>query len=144
MPVVIYRLGSIGANTETGACNPNDINTLFINIQHDTYGNIYHIVNNNGRISFQNVLDSIRSCDIQIEGISYDEWQNKLIEESKQNDQLKSIAEFFLHYNPFKQKSLLSIEKDSNKASQFAFSPLDNSYIVKWLLFILNNIIVSS
>ena len=30
VPVVIYRLGSIGARTVTGACNANDLNTLFI------------------------------------------------------------------------------------------------------------------
>lgn len=30
LPVIIYRLGSMGPNTETGACNPNDINTLLV------------------------------------------------------------------------------------------------------------------
>ncbi|CAF1105727.1 unnamed protein product [Adineta steineri] len=30
LPVVIYRLGSIGAHTETGACNRHDLNTLLI------------------------------------------------------------------------------------------------------------------
>ena len=30
LPVIIYRLGSMGPNTETGAYNPNDINTLLV------------------------------------------------------------------------------------------------------------------
>ena len=30
LAIVIYRLGSMGPNTETGACNPHDLNTLFV------------------------------------------------------------------------------------------------------------------
>ncbi|UJR20181.1 hypothetical protein I4U23_023313 [Adineta vaga] len=30
LPVVIYRLGSIGAHTQTGACNRHDLNTLLV------------------------------------------------------------------------------------------------------------------
>jgi fatty acid CoA ligase FadD9 len=171
LPIVIYRLGSIGANTETGACNPNDINTLFvatvmkigfypetiinsklnelsvniavqniISLQSNNYEKIYHIVNENSGISFQNVLDGIRSCDIQIESIAYDEWRAKLMSESKQNDLFKSVEEFFIDY-PLKQRSTLSVEQHSNEASQLTFSLLNNDYIMKWLLFILNNII---
>jgi fatty acid CoA ligase FadD9 len=166
LPVVIYRLGSIGANTETGACNPHDFNTLFVGtimkigyypetiinmklnelpvnvaaqriisldrIQSDSYGKIYHVINENGGISFQKVLDSIRRCDIQIESISYDEWRNKLVSESKPNGLLESIGEFFLQ-NPFKQRS--------NEASRLTFSSFDNDCIIKWLTFIRRNII---
>jgi fatty acid CoA ligase FadD9 len=170
LPVVIYRLGSIGASAETGACNPNDINTLLLatimkigyypetiihstfnglpvnfavqNIvsfnrhQSETYGKIHHIMNKHGNISFENVLDNIRRCDIQLECISYDQWRDKLISQSK------SVQEFFVHY-PFKQTSTLSAEKNLNDTSHLTFSSLENDYIMKWLLFILNNIINS-
>jgi hypothetical protein len=97
-------------------------------------------VNADSGILFQNVLDGIRRCDIQIESISYDEWRAKLMSESKQNNLFKSVEEFFLHYS-FKQKSTLCIEQHSNEASLFTFSPFDNGYIMKWLLFILNHVI---
>jgi hypothetical protein len=97
-------------------------------------------MNENGGISFQNVLEGIRNCDIQLESISYDKWRDKLMSESKQNGLLKSAEEFFIN-SPFKQRSTLSVEQYSNEVSQLSFSPLNNDYIIKWLLFILNNII---
>jgi thioester reductase-like protein len=173
LPVVIYRLGSIGASTETGACNLHDFNTLLVgtimkigcypatlvnmmlkevpvnhtvqtiislgHIQPDIYETIYHIVNENGGISFQNVLEGIRSCGIQIESIPYDEWRAKLMLESKQNELFESTGEFFLHHT-FKQKSTMSLEKPS----RLNFPSLDTDCIRKWLIFILNNIIGSS
>jgi hypothetical protein len=98
-----------------------------------TYGKIHHIINEHGKISFENVLDTIRNCNIQIEHVSYDEWREKLMSKSNQNDLFEYVQEFFIHY-PFKQTSTLSDEQ---------ISPLDNNYIMKWILFILNNVINS-
>ncbi|CAF1303765.1 unnamed protein product [Rotaria sp. Silwood1] len=176
LPIVIYRLGSIGPSTETGACNPHDVNTLFVstimklrhcpltminmklnqlpvnfaaqNIIHlnriatDTCGNIYHIVNENGGISFEDVLQGIRNCDIPIDTISDNEWRAKLMSESKQNDLLDLIGELFLH-NSFKPENTITVQKDSNEASQLNSLSLDNDYIRKWLIFILGSIISS-
>ncbi|CAF4158741.1 unnamed protein product [Rotaria sp. Silwood2] len=174
IPVNIYRLGSIGSNTQTGACNKHDLNTLFIStimkigyyplkivktklnqlpvdlaaqaiissdkIQSDTYGNIYYIVNKNEEIPFEDIVKCICKCGIKIESISDDEWKNQLMLQSKQNDFIKSIGEFFL-YNSFKQANSNAQENESIKNSHLNFLSGDNYYIMKWLTFILNNII---
>ena len=159
LPVVVYRLGSIGANIETGACNQHDFNTLLVgtiikigcypatlvnmtlkelpvnyavqsiisldHIQPDSYGKIYHIVNNNDGVSFQNVLQGMRSCGIQIESIPYDEWRLRLILESKQNGLFESTGEFFLQHQ-FKQKSAISVETHSSEPSLAIITILGN------------------
>ena len=174
LPIVIYRLGSIGASTETGACNPNDINNLFIttvmrivsypetivhsklnafpvdfaaqniislsHTQSDTCGKIYHIMNENDPILFQDIFESIRHCGIQIESVPYDVWHNKLLSESKQNRLFESIGEYFFHY-PLKQRSTLVAQKDSNEACRCALPALDHDYIMKWLLLLIENIL---
>ncbi|CAF3749006.1 unnamed protein product [Rotaria sp. Silwood1] len=173
IPVIIYRLGSIGASTETGACNKHDLNTLFLSTimmsgyypstivkkkfnqlpvnlaahtiiipnqnQSYTYGKIYHIVNQNETISFENIAECICKCGIKIEPICDDEWKHKLILQSKENNFIKSIGEFFI-YNLFKQTNSTVQQNKSNENSQLNFLSIDNNYIMKWLTFILQHI----
>ncbi|CAF4775110.1 unnamed protein product, partial [Rotaria sp. Silwood2] len=89
---------------------------------------------------FEDIVKCICKCGIKIESISDDEWKNQLMLQSKQNDFIKSIGEFFL-YNSFKQANSNAQENESIKNSHLNFLSGDNYYIMKWLTFILNNII---
>jgi len=175
LPVIIYRLGSIWGDTETGACNQNDIHTLLLaaimktgyypttasdmnlnglpanlaaqsivslsRIQPNVDGKIYHIVQSNEGISFQNVIENIQNCSIKLANVSYDEWIDKLIAQSTTKHPFESIAEFFSN-NPFER--IASRKPSANSVPLLTFPLIDNGYIMKWLKFILNNIVCSN
>ncbi|CAF4174822.1 unnamed protein product [Rotaria sordida] len=172
LPVNIYRLGSIWGNTETGACNQNDINTLLLaaimktgcypttasniklnglpanlaaqsivflsHIQPNIYGKTYNIIQSNEGISFQNIIENIQNCGITLVSLSYDEWKVKLMSQSATKRPFESIVEFFTN-NPFERMS--SSQPSSSNILQLTFPAIDDVYIMKWLTFILNNIV---
>ncbi|CAF0880656.1 unnamed protein product [Rotaria sordida] len=172
LPVNIYRLGSIWGNTETGACNQNDINTLLLaaimktgcypttasniklnglpanlaaqsivflsHIQPNIYGKTYNIIQSNEGISFQNIIENIQNCGITLVSLSYDEWKVKLMSQSTTKRPFESIVEFFTN-NPFERMS--SSQPSSSNILQLTFPAIDDVYIMKWLTFILNNIV---
>ncbi|CAF1436026.1 unnamed protein product, partial [Rotaria sordida] len=109
LPVIIYRLGSTCASTETGACNRTDLHTfLFVammklnsypetmvharlhglpvdftaksivylsRIQLDADGKIYHVINPNSEVLFEDIIDNIYNCGVQLKSISLEEWR---------------------------------------------------------------------
>ena len=171
LPVIIYRLGLILADTETGACNRNDFYTLIIaammkmkcypkestkvtvtgipaniaarNIVHlsqdktNPYGSIHEIINKENVLSFGNVFESMRSCGLQMECVTYNEWRSRLLNETISDSSLKSTG-IFLSENFFDK---LSLDAVNNKQAQLSSSCLHNDYIIRWLTFILKNIV---
>lgn len=175
IPVVIYRLGSIGAHNQTGACNKHDLNTLLIStilkigcypsavlrkklnqlpvdlasrdiistdqVESDIYGNIYHIVNSNKPISFQSILECICQCGLKLHSVSDDEWKNELITQTQQSDFIKSIGEVFIHHS-FEPSNPNTIPKNELAETSRAITlPDENNYLMKWLTFIIKNIL---
>ena len=177
LPVVIYRLGSICASTETGACNRHDLPTLLFaammktksypetivnarlsaalpvnftaksivylsSIQTTIYGKVFHVVNPNTEIRFQDIIDSICCCGVQLENVSIEKWRNNLKTISNQNGPLESVAEL-IHENLFNDSFTVSAEQFYEHTSVLALPSLNNVYLMKWLNFILNNIIMT-
>ena len=174
LPVTIYRLGSIGANTATGACNANDLNTLFIatilkigyypatilstqlnalpvdvavqriislhRTQSDSNVRIYDIADDKPGISFQHIIQTIANCVTESKPLADDEWRGKLAVELRQNETSGLMGEFFV-YRPFKHRSTMSAEHETNDAWKVSLPSTPVDYIRKWLLFILHNII---
>jgi hypothetical protein len=110
-------------------------------IQANVDGKIYHIVQSNEGISFQNVLENIQKCSVTLANVSYEEWKDKLIAQSTTKYPFESIAEFFSN-NPFER--IASRKPSANNVPLLTFPLIDNVYIMKWLTFILNNIVCSN
>jgi thioester reductase-like protein len=174
LPVVIYRLGSICASTETGACNRNDLHTLLFaammkincypetlvnahfyglpanftaksivylsNFQSDGYGKIYHVLNLNNEVLFTDIIDGMRRCGVQLESVSLEKWRTKLKTISDRNSALESIGEF-VHENSFDEGCQISAEQFYNSISSLDLPYFDTMYLIKWLTFILDNIV---
>jgi fatty acid CoA ligase FadD9 len=175
LPVVIYRLGLIGASTETGACNRNDLYTLLIaammkincypetilnarlyelpvnftaksivyssSFQPDVYGKIYHVLNSYNEILFINIINGMCRCGgVQLESVSLEEWRIKLKTIDDRDSLFQSVGEF-LHGNSFEKRCEISAEKFYQSISSLDLPLLNNVYLIKWLTFILNNII---
>ncbi|CAF4230551.1 unnamed protein product [Adineta steineri] len=172
LPVIIYRLGSIWGDTETGACNQNDIYTLLlaaimkigcypttstdirlnglpVNLaaqtivslsrnQSNLNGKIYHIIPSDEGISFQNIIETIQHCNVTLDNVSYDQWKIQLMKQSTKKHSFESIGEFFSN-NPFEQ--ITSIKSSTDHVFELTFASIDQVYIMKWLKFILNNIV---
>jgi thioester reductase-like protein len=174
LPVVIYRLGSISATTESGSCNKNDIHTLLLaaiiklgcysetalhchfdglpvdftaksivylsSIQPDIYGKIYHVANPTNRVAFEDIIDGIHHCGIQLEKVSYEEWRVKLKTITDLDGPFESVGEFLLD-GAFHEGSTLSATQFCNAVSSLNFPSLDKDYVFKWLSFILHQIV---
>ena len=65
------------------------------NVQTDVYGKIYHVINPNNEIRFEDIIDGMRSCGIELKSVSHDEWKMKLKTINDQNSALESVGEFF-------------------------------------------------
>jgi thioester reductase-like protein len=107
----------------------------------DAYGNIYNIVDQQNVLSFESIFECIRNCGLQIESVTYNEWRNRLLNEKIFDSSLKSIGEF-LSDNSFKIFDRLPSDSISSKQSQLNSSPLNNDYVIKWLTFLLDNMII--
>jgi fatty acid CoA ligase FadD9 len=174
LPVVIYRLGSISATTESGSCNKNDIHTLLLaaiiklgcysetalhchfdglpvdftaksivylsSIQPDVYGKIYHVANPTNRVAFEDIIDGIHHCGIQLEKVSYEEWRVKLKTITDRDGPFESVGEFLLD-GALHEGSTLSATQFCNAVSSLNFPSLDKDYVFKWLSFILHQIV---
>jgi fatty acid CoA ligase FadD9 len=174
LPMIIYRLGSICASTETGACNRNDLHTLLFaammkincypetlangrlyglpvnftaksivylsNIQPDGYGKIYHVLNSTSEVSFTGIIDAMCHCGVQLESVSLEKWRIKVKTISDRDGPFESIGEF-LHDSSFDKQCQISTEQFYNSISALDFPCFDNMYLIKWLTFILENIV---
>lgn len=174
LPVVIYRLGSICASTQTGACNQHDMHTLLFaaimkiscypetlvnahlyglpvdftaksivylsKTQPDRYGKIYHVLNSNSEVPFMDIIDNMHHCNVQLKSIPLEEWQMKLKTINDQSSPLASIGEF-VGENSFDERCQISAEQFYNSISALDLPSIDNIYVMKWLTFILENIV---
>lgn len=174
LPVIIYRLGSICATTETGACNKNDIHTLLLaaimklgcypetainthlnslpvdftaksivylsQIQPSLYGKIYHVLNPESEVKFQDTIDSICRCGVQLEKISYERWQMKLKIITDRDSPFESAGEILLN-SAFNEECTFSAKQFRNAISSLNFPLLDKDYVFKWVSFIFHNVI---
>ncbi len=174
LPVVIYRLGSICAATETGSCNKNDIHTLLLaaiikmgcypeteintylnglpadftaksivylsGIQSDVYGKIYHVLNPRSQVSFQDIIDGIRRCGVQLANVSLEQWQIKLKTITERNSPFETVEEFLLD-GAFNEGCTISAKQFCSAVSSLDFPSLDKDYVFKWLNFIFHNIV---
>jgi fatty acid CoA ligase FadD9 len=175
VPVVIYRLGLICADSRNGACNPHDLYTLLFggmmkmncypesainlhfnglsvdftaksivylsSVETDVYGTIYHVLNPKNEIRFEDIIDGMRRCDIELKSVSNDEWKMKLKTANDQNRALESVAKFFSN-NTFRERNVVSADQFCNGVCTLAWPSFDKNYVSKWLSFILHNIVL--
>ncbi|CAF3673622.1 unnamed protein product, partial [Adineta steineri] len=99
--------------------------------QDNKYGNIYHLINKNCEIKCEEIIDGMKKCGIEIEGIDDNEWKMKM----------KTIenGELFIE-NLSGERNGESNEKMNTDVCGIECPSLDKEYIMKWLGFILNNI----
>ena len=174
LPATIYRLGSVCAATETGACNRNDIHTLLFaaimkigcypktkakmhfnglpvdftaksivylsSIQSDIYEKVYHVVNPDNVIPFEDIIKSIFDCGLQLDEVTDEEWRIKLKTITNRGSHFESVGDFLIE-SAFNQTKIVSASHFSNTISSLNFSSLDKSYVFKWLNFIHNHIV---
>jgi thioester reductase-like protein len=173
LPVVIYRLGLICADSRSGACNQHDLYTLLFtemmkmncypksmvdshlnglpvdftaksivylsSIQPDVYGNTYHVINPKCEIRFEDIINGMHSCGIQLEGVSYDEWKMKIKTMNDRNNSLESVGIF--SDSAFGERSIVSSEQFCSAICTLDCPSFDKDYVSKWLSFILHNIV---
>ncbi|CAF0854656.1 unnamed protein product [Adineta steineri] len=101
------------------------------NNQDNKYGNIYHLINKNCEIKCEEIIDGMKECGIEIEGIDDNEWKMKM--KTTEN------GELFVG-NIFGERNGESNEKMNNDVCGLECPSVDKEYIMKWLDFILNNI----
>ncbi|CAF1239198.1 unnamed protein product [Rotaria sp. Silwood1] len=174
LPVVIYRLGSICASMETGACNRNDLHTFLFaammklncypetiaharlhelpvnftaksivylsKIQPDVYGKIFHVLHPNSEMLFEDIIDGCCRCGVQLQSVSLEEWRIKLKTISNEDSSFEPVGEF-LNENLFKESCQISAEQFCHSISALDLPFLDNLYLMKWMKFILDNIV---
>jgi fatty acid CoA ligase FadD9 len=173
LPVLIYRLGLICADSRSGACNQHDLHTLLFDemmkmscypesaidfhlnglpvdftaksivylsrVGADEYGKIYHVINPTGQIRFEDIIDGMRRCGIEMKSVSNDEWRRGLKKISDQNNALESVNKFFGN-GAFRERSLVSADQFWNAVYTLNCPSFHKDYISKWLNFILHNI----
>jgi thioester reductase-like protein len=171
VPVVIYRLGLICADSRTGACNPHDLYTMLFGgmakmgcypesaihfrlnglavdftaksivylsgREKDVYGNIYHVMNPNNEIRFEDVIDGMRRCGIELKSVSNDEWKKKMNDGSSP---VESVGELFSE-SGLREKSNVLSEKYCNAVCALLCPLFDKEYLSRWLGFIIHNIV---
>ena len=172
LPVAIYRLGSMGSDSRSGACNLLDINTILVDailkigfypeeavntklntlpidfaaqsIVHlstspQTFdGKVAHIIHPDGGLLFSNVIASAHQCGIQLDSIPFEQWRTRLIAQKKSNRSFESLLEFPSD-SLFSKQSILSSTQFYQLVSSVNIPAMDNSYVIKWLTFILVN-----
>jgi fatty acid CoA ligase FadD9 len=106
----------------------------------DLYGRVYHIVHPDGGMTFQNVVASAISCKIKMEGISFEQWRARLMQQMIQKHSFELIGEFLID-NLFAKRSSLSSKQFYSVISRLNIPAMDHDYARKWLTFILQNIL---
>jgi len=109
-------------------------------VKTDVYGNIYHVMNPNIKVGFEDIIDGMRWCGIELESVSNDEWKMKLNTMNDQHSSLKSIGKFFSD-SAFRERSIISADRFCNAVSTLNCPSFDKDYISKCLSFILYNIV---
>jgi len=104
------------------------------------YGNIYHVLNPKNEIQFENIIDGMRQCGIELKSVSNDEWKMKLKTSNDQNSALESVGKFFSN-NTFRERNIVSADQFWNAVNILAYPSFDEKYVSKWLTFILHKIV---
>ena len=160
VPVVIYRLGLIGGDSRSGACNRNDLYTLLFNammhmgcypetalhndmnafpvdfavksvvnlsqMQSDVDVNVYHVVSTNDKIRFEDMIQAMQICGVEMRSVCDDEWRIKVKAIADEHSRFESVREFLL------DSAFTTIEFSN---------AVDKSYAMKCVSFILDNIL---
>jgi thioester reductase-like protein len=105
----------------------------------DGYDKIYHVINPIDEIRFEDMIDGMCRCGIEMKSVSHEEWKMKLRTMSDQKNALESVSKFFVD-NPFREKSLVSAGEFWNAVCTLNCPSFHKDYIFKWLNFILHNI----
>jgi hypothetical protein len=109
-------------------------------IQPHVYGKIYHVLNPASQVSFEDIIDGLRRCNVQLEIVSYEEWRVRLKTITDRDSPFETVGEFLLD-GAFNERSTVSATKFCNAISSLKFPSLDKDYVFKWLNFILHNIV---
>jgi thioester reductase-like protein len=106
----------------------------------DAYGRVYHIVHPDGGMLFQNVVTSTNSLEIKMEEVSFQQWQIRLKQRSRENPSFESIVKLVTD-NLFTKRSILSSKQFYSVISQQSVPVMDHDYTRKWLTFVCQNIV---
>jgi len=109
-------------------------------IQPDIYGKIYHVLSPASNVSFEDIIDGVRRCGVQLANVSLEEWQIKLKEIADRDSSFETVREF-LSNGAFNSECTVSAKKFCNVVSSLNFPSLDKDYVFKWLNFIFHNIV---
>ncbi|CAF4161597.1 unnamed protein product, partial [Adineta steineri] len=58
-------------------------------VQSDVYGNVYHVVNPNGQIRFEDVIEAMRQCGVEMKSVCDEEWRMKVKAIADQNSRFE-------------------------------------------------------
>jgi hypothetical protein len=105
----------------------------------DGYGKVYHVINPTDEIRFEDIIDGMRRCGLEMKGVSNEEWKQELKTMSDQNQTLQSVSKFFAN-GMFRERSLVSADQFWDAVHALNCPSFDKDYIFKWLNFILSSI----
>ncbi|CAF2930450.1 unnamed protein product [Rotaria sp. Silwood2] len=108
-------------------------------IQPSIDGKIYHVLNPNSEVLFEDIIDCMCKCDVQLKNVSLEEWRSKLKKINDIDDPFTFIGEF-LNENLFKENRKIFAEQFCHSISPLTFPCLNDVYLMKWFKFILDNI----
>jgi hypothetical protein len=94
-------------------------------------------MNPNNEIRFEDVIDGMRRCGIELKSLSNGEWKMKMNDRSSS---VESLGELFSE-SGLRERSNVSSEKYCNAVCTLPCPSFDKDYIYRWLYFILHNII---
>ncbi|CAF1459460.1 unnamed protein product [Didymodactylos carnosus] len=109
-------------------------------VQPDVYGNVYHVVNPNGEIGFEDVIQAMRSCGVEMKSVCGEEWRMKVKTIADENSRFESVREF-LFDSAFRERRKVSSVEFSNAGCLSDFPSVDKVYMFRCVSFILDNIV---
>ena len=108
--------------------------------QCDINGKIYHIANSNQEISFTDITETIHRNGINLNSVSFIEWQTKLRTISNEGDSIETLVEL-LNTNTFDEQRQISTEEYYRSISTIKMPSLDKIYLQQWFDFLAENIV---
>jgi thioester reductase-like protein len=174
LPVAIYRLGLICADSRSGACNQHDLYTLLFDgmmkmncypesaihfhlnglpvdftaksivylsrVGANGYGKIYHVINPIDELRFEDIIDGMRRCGLEMRCVSNEEWKMKLKTINEQNNVLEYVIKFSLE-SIFQEGDIVSADQFYSTICNLDWPLFDQDYVLKWMRFIIYHII---
>jgi thioester reductase-like protein len=109
-------------------------------LQSNMYGKIYHVFNPDSKVSFEDIINGIHSCNVQLVKVSHAEWRVKLKAITNRDSPFESAGEF-LTDSAVTEGSTVSAIQFCSAISALDFPSLDKEYVFKWLNFVLHHIV---